>query len=145
MKHIINTNEVPNLRTDDMLFSHDKHGVIEWNSQNFELYVCKEDTSWDDLMKYLETQKEKIPLNATVYDFLMNHPEEIPANAKNTDEYIHFIGSLLYCDHGRGFRGMDVRCMCFYKFHTDGRASEITRISAQDGFRKGARIALYRK
>ncbi|MEI6316530.1 MAG: hypothetical protein WCO65_02285 [bacterium] len=145
MTHIINTNEVPNLRNNDMLFSHDKHGIIEWDKQKFELHVCEEDISWDDLMKYLESQKEKIPLNATVYDFLIKHPEEIPDEAKDTDEYIHFVGSILYCDHGRGFRAMDVRCMCFYKFHEDGRVSEITRITALDGFRKGARIALYRK
>jgi hypothetical protein len=137
MKHLIYTNEVPELKNGEMLIDQDRHGVIEWDPKNASFYKCTKDMTWNALVEELEGQ---MTLNATVYDYLLKNPDLIPEKWKKEGKFIYFAGTVLYCDHGRGMYAQDVRGIWFFQ----GKPVVSTRNAIKSCFTKGSLIALYK-
>lgn len=86
--------------------SHKKMGKIAWKKDGMSLYLSEKQRNGNyihgnDLRKELESQPV---LNATVLDYLIEHPELYPEDWK--DKYIHFWGTIFRNSGGR----LCVRC-----------------------------------
>lgn len=68
-------------------------GTIEWDPKNIELYFSESQKSGS--IKGTELHKEladKNVLNATVLDWLLEHPDQIPESWKG--QYVYFWGTI---------------------------------------------------
>lgn len=90
----INTDKKPNIHDKGFAIqSHSGMGKIEWNPKKIELYISEKQKmgyiNGNDLRKEL---KRKPVLNATVLDWLLEHPKEIPKAWK--EKYVYFWGTI---------------------------------------------------
>lgn len=90
----MDTTKSPSLPFSGAIIEENKvHGKLKWNPENFKLYLSeKQKTGYiqgHELRKEVEKQN---PLNATVLDWLVEHPEEYPEEWKG--KYIYFWGTI---------------------------------------------------
>lgn len=107
VKHVIDCDANPYIPDGWKVKSHRKHGQLEWDPKNIQLWLAEGQKSGkhvegNKLRKELEDQPV---LNANALDYLLAHPELIPESWK--DKSIFFWGTIYRCSDG----DLCVRCL----------------------------------